>query len=340
MGEHAIEVRSIGKQYRLGASSGDRAYSYKSLRDVLSAVPRRLFGRRRPNEPRTFWALKDVSFDVAEGEVVGLIGRNGAGKSTFLKVLSRVTNPTEGSILLRGRIGSLLEVGTGFHPVIRPALSTDLQVISHIAVSANEYGLHPIASLAFPTHEASLSMFLTRYTFLYSLPQIHFFIAVHSPPPSTPTQNKTAEEEIVGYIAYRQAGNFPEEEFKPDVPEGTDVELLGYFMGKQEEHKVELKSVIEVEGMAEIEVFDVLPSWQRRVVGGLLMGEVVRRLDERREKCYVSSMKAGKGVYERFGFKTLVEEGWGVELERWGRGMYISWDLVREVGGKVGGGEG
>ena len=116
MGENAIEVRGISKQYRLGAASGDRQYSYKSLRDVLAAIPARLFGRNRTNKPRTFWALKDISFDVAEGEVVGLIGRNGAGKSTFLKVLSRVTDPTEGRILLRGRIGSLLEVGTGFHP--------------------------------------------------------------------------------------------------------------------------------------------------------------------------------------------------------------------------------
>ena len=116
MANIAIEVRGIGKQYRLGAAGGDRQYSYKSLRDVLTEIPRRLFRRREAKTPPTFWALKDISFDVAEGEVVGLIGRNGAGKSTFLKVLSQVTDPTEGRILLRGRIGSLLEVGTGFHP--------------------------------------------------------------------------------------------------------------------------------------------------------------------------------------------------------------------------------
>ena len=116
MDKNAIEVLGIGKQYQLGAAGADRQYSYKSLRDVLAEVPRRLFRRHKAKEPRTFWALKDISFDVAEGEVVGLIGRNGAGKSTFLKVLSRVTNPTEGRILLRGRVGSLLEVGTGFHP--------------------------------------------------------------------------------------------------------------------------------------------------------------------------------------------------------------------------------
>ena len=116
MGDGAIEVRGIGKQYRLGAAGGDRHYRYKSLRDVLARIPRRLLRRQGAKAPLMFWALKDVSFDVAEGEVVGLIGRNGAGKSTFLKVLSRVTDPTEGRILLRGRVGSLLEVGTGFHP--------------------------------------------------------------------------------------------------------------------------------------------------------------------------------------------------------------------------------
>ena len=116
MGKNAIEVNGIGKRYRLGAAGGDRAYSYKSLRDILAEVPRKLLRRHEAKAPPTFWALKDISFDVAEGEVVGLIGRNGAGKSTFLKVLSRVTDPTEGRILLHGRIGSLLEVGTGFHP--------------------------------------------------------------------------------------------------------------------------------------------------------------------------------------------------------------------------------
>jgi len=115
MSRNAIEVRGISKQYRLGVGSGDRAYSYRSLRDMLTELPARIF-RRQSAKPPMFWALKDVGFDVAESEVVGLIGRNGAGKSTFLKVLSRVTYPTEGRITLYGRVGSLLEVGTGFHP--------------------------------------------------------------------------------------------------------------------------------------------------------------------------------------------------------------------------------
>src|ERR1039458_7453974 len=114
MSRNAIEVQGIGKQYRLGGNPNSAAYSYKSLRDVLSGIPRRLLRRGpAPERKEMFWALKDVSFAVPEGQVVGLIGRNGAGKSTFLKVLSRVTEPTEGKIGFYGRIGSLLEVGTG-----------------------------------------------------------------------------------------------------------------------------------------------------------------------------------------------------------------------------------
>jgi lipopolysaccharide transport system ATP-binding protein len=110
-----IQARGIAKQYQLGVAS-EGAYRYKSLRDTLSSLHKSVFRRTPRSEANTFWALKDVSFDIAEGEVVGLIGRNGAGKSTLLKVLSRVTDPTAGRIRIWGRIGSLLEVGTGFHP--------------------------------------------------------------------------------------------------------------------------------------------------------------------------------------------------------------------------------
>jgi lipopolysaccharide transport system ATP-binding protein len=109
-----VRVRGLSKRYRIGS-----APRYKTLRDALAAgigAPFALFaGRRRAARP-TFWALDDVGFDVGEGEVFGLIGRNGAGKSTLLKILSRITEPTAGRVELYGRVGSLLEVGTGFHP--------------------------------------------------------------------------------------------------------------------------------------------------------------------------------------------------------------------------------
>jgi lipopolysaccharide transport system ATP-binding protein len=113
----AIRVEGLGKQYRIG---GQRA-RYSTLRDKLSgfasAPLKSLRGRgERAEQDRRFWALKDVSFEVRPGDVVGIIGRNGAGKSTLLKILSRITEPTEGEVDVHGRVGSLLEVGTGFNP--------------------------------------------------------------------------------------------------------------------------------------------------------------------------------------------------------------------------------
>src|SRR5712671_6223211 len=118
MTDVAIRCEGLAKQYRIGERE-----SYKALRDVITeafAAPfRRLFSRSggssNGNEKPMFWALKDVSFEIERGGVVGIIGRNGAGKSTLLKILSRITEPTEGRVVLRGRVASLLEVGTGFH---------------------------------------------------------------------------------------------------------------------------------------------------------------------------------------------------------------------------------
>jgi lipopolysaccharide transport system ATP-binding protein len=127
LSEPVIKVKNLSKLYRIGAKEG-----YKTFRETLidSAKAPFLLGRDiakkiiRPFprkvgvslEQNTIWALKDVSFEVKQGEVVGIIGKNGAGKSTLLKILSKITEPTEGRVELRGRVGSLLEVGTGFHP--------------------------------------------------------------------------------------------------------------------------------------------------------------------------------------------------------------------------------
>ena len=116
MSEIAIRVEGLSKQFRIGS-----AERYRTLRDSLTeamSAPFRLLrnGRSPKALVETIWALKDVSFDVKRGEVIGIIGRNGAGKSTLLKILSRITEPTHGHAEIHGRVGSLLEVGTGFHP--------------------------------------------------------------------------------------------------------------------------------------------------------------------------------------------------------------------------------
>jgi lipopolysaccharide transport system ATP-binding protein len=108
-GNTAIRCEGIGKQFKLG--SGSRGY--QTAREALRSI---FTGAFRAKNAQTFWALRDVSFDIPQGQAFGIVGRNGAGKSTLLRILSRTTAPSEGRVTVHGRVGSLLEVGTGFHP--------------------------------------------------------------------------------------------------------------------------------------------------------------------------------------------------------------------------------
>ena len=123
MSSSIIQVRDLGKSYNIPHEGGKE--SYTALRDLVANKAKNIFSfpkslraedRRSKASIEEFWALKDVNFDIQQGDRVGIIGRNGAGKSTLLKLLSRITEPTAGEIRIKGRVASLLEVGTGFHP--------------------------------------------------------------------------------------------------------------------------------------------------------------------------------------------------------------------------------
>jgi lipopolysaccharide transport system ATP-binding protein len=174
MSDLAISAHALGKEYQLGL----RRYGYDTLREGLV----RAFRSRGTADAngQVLWALRNVSLDVNQGEVVGIIGHNGAGKSTFLKILSRITEPTEGYVDLRGRVGSLLEVGTGFHPELTGRENVYLNG-SIIGMSRAEIRRRFDEIVAFAEIERFLDTPVKRYSSGMSV-RLAFAVAAHLEP--------------------------------------------------------------------------------------------------------------------------------------------------------------
>jgi lipopolysaccharide transport system ATP-binding protein len=174
-----IKVEDLSKRYRIGA----RLESYPTLRDALAGAaraPLRLLSRGGGSEGETVWALREVNFDVQPGETVGMIGRNGAGKSTLLKILSRITEPTRGRAMIWGRVASMLEVGTGFHPELTGRENIYLNG-SILGMSRQEIRRHFDAMVAFAEVEKFIDTPVKRYSSGMYL-RLAFAVAAHLEP--------------------------------------------------------------------------------------------------------------------------------------------------------------
>jgi ABC-type polysaccharide/polyol phosphate transport system ATPase subunit len=176
MASPAIRVEGLGKRYRL--AHGQEREQYRTLRDsIMRFISAPL---RKRGTVEEFWALADVSFDVQPGEVVGIIGRNGAGKSTLLKILSRITKPTTGRVEINGRVGSLLEVGTGFHPELTGRENVYLNG-SILGMSRTDIAKKFDEIVAYAEVEKFLDTPLKRYSSGMSV-RLAFAVAAHLEP--------------------------------------------------------------------------------------------------------------------------------------------------------------
>src|SRR5215470_5037041 len=172
-----IRVQGLGKQYQIGGPTAP----YSTLRETLMDLARKpVRALRRNGNASSIWALKDVDFEIAPGEIVGIIGRNGAGKSTLLKILSRITEPTIGRAELYGRVGSLLEVGTGFHPELTGRENIFLSG-GILGMRKKEIERHFDAIVAFAEIERFLDTPAKRYSSgMYT--KLAFSVAAHLDP--------------------------------------------------------------------------------------------------------------------------------------------------------------
>jgi len=176
-----IKAEDIGKRYRLPEKHQERYETFRGmLTNTAQNAVRRLTGKAVQTRNRDFWALRHLSFDIKAGERVGIVGRNGAGKSTLLKMLSRITEPTEGRISLSGRVGSLLEVGTGFHPELTGRENVYLNG-SVLGMSHNEIRRKFDEIVAFAEIEQFLDMPVKRYSSGMYV-RLAFAVAAHLEP--------------------------------------------------------------------------------------------------------------------------------------------------------------